>query len=80
MKIPHTFEISFTIVLSFKNFSDDIINDIFKRILLNVLDTYHAIQVSMSLQELDEMELVPDRIEDSNKVQVELPISKRSHQ
>ena len=44
------------------------------------LDTYHAIQVSMSLQELDEMELVPDRIEDSNKVQVELPISKRSHQ
>ena len=57
-----------------------IINDILKRILFNVLDTYHAIQVNMSLLELDEMELVPDRTEDSNKVQVEWPISKRSHQ
>ena len=45
-----------------------------------VFDTYHAIQVGMNLQELDEMELVPDRIEDSNKVQVESPISKRSRQ
>ena len=44
------------------------------------LDTYHAIQVDMSLLELDETELVPDRIEDSNKVQVESPISKRSRQ